>query len=152
MRPSPPLSGSSISGNLAGNQRIFVERVNGAKAVIAVGDDDLAIGGVSHEQDRREFLPGADFIAVSFYVKIAGAQQREPRGAEDILGLELRDLGRLQAGNQPAGSLVIVDEIEIGLRRRVIVLVRGGQPSDFYGAAHARNYAWTGVFCRAGSG
>src|ERR1039458_1941255 len=105
------------SHNFAGNQRVFVEGIHGAEPVIAVGDDDLAVAGVAHQQNRRERLPGADFVAIFPDVRIADAQQREAGRAENILGLELRGGRGLERGDEPAGRLVGVEEGQVGERR-----------------------------------
>ena len=54
---------TNSSHNFAGNQRVFIKGIHGAEPVIAVGDDDLAVAGVAHQQNRRERLPGDLFSA-----------------------------------------------------------------------------------------
>src|SRR6185312_2652056 len=77
------------SRDLARHHRVLVERIHRAQPVIAVGHDDLRDPGHAHEEQRGERLARADLPQVALDVRVAHAEEREARGAEDVLGLEL---------------------------------------------------------------
>src|SRR5216684_1590152 len=107
---APAKKTSAPLHDLAGNRRLLVEAVDGAQAVVAVGDDDAAIGGVAHEEDGGKLLAVEDLLPVFFHEVVADAEERQSRRAEDVLRLERRHGGGLQALHVPGGGLRIEDE------------------------------------------
>src|SRR5207248_9446515 len=79
------------SHDLARNLGVFVKRVHRAEAMVTVGDNDLAVRLVAHLEDLRELPAVADFLLILLHMLVAHAEQRESRGAEDILRLEARE-------------------------------------------------------------
>jgi hypothetical protein len=104
--------------------------------MIAVGDVEPADAAITHEQKGRKFFAGADFGAVFGHVRIVLAQQRQPRRAKNILGFELHDRRPFEFGDETVRALVVVNEIQIRTRRRIIVVFRFIEPMDF-GIIHA---------------
>jgi len=60
--------------NLARDPRVFVNTVNGAQAVITIGDDQLAIALVSYKQQWRELCLRLDPLQVLFDKRVAALQ------------------------------------------------------------------------------
>src|SRR5258708_9063310 len=72
------------SHDLARNLGVLVEGVHRAQAVVAVGDDHLAVRLVAHQQDRRELPALADLLLIPRHLAAAPAKQRHAGGAEDV--------------------------------------------------------------------
>jgi hypothetical protein len=61
------------------DRSVLIVRVNGAKPMIAVGDDNLRVGGISYQQQRRQLLFGLNFLLVFIDVRIAHSQEWQTR-------------------------------------------------------------------------
>src|SRR5258706_10845652 len=85
---------------------------------------------VADEQDRRERLALEDLPAVLVDEIVAGAEQREPRGAEDVLRLEFGHPGALELSHIPARDLLRKDERQIRKRGRIVGRLGLLQPPD----------------------
>jgi len=78
------------SDDLAGNHRILIDRIDGAEAMIAIGNNHLRIA-IPHEEQRRQFCSLTDFPEVLLNMGIADAEQREAGCAENVLSFEADD-------------------------------------------------------------
>ena len=67
---------------------VFIEAVNRAKAMVAVRDHQSSVRFVPDQQERRQPLTGLDFHLALCNMGIAHPQQRQLRGAKNILGAE----------------------------------------------------------------
>lgn len=75
--------------NLAGDEGVFVEHVDRAKAMVAVGDNQFARSRVPHQQEWRKLLTVLDFLLILLDMRIAHTEQGMPGGAKDVLCLEI---------------------------------------------------------------
>src|SRR6266581_2919101 len=82
---SPATAAGRPSDDLAGNHRVFVTRVDGTQAVVAVRDDDLAIGRIPYEKQGRERLARGDLLAIPLDMGVADPEERQARRAKDVL-------------------------------------------------------------------
>jgi hypothetical protein len=67
---------------------------------------------------------------VSLDVTVGAPQHGQIRCPENILGRELRDAGTLHAADESTSFARPHEEAQIGFGRRIIVLLRLGEPSD----------------------
>jgi hypothetical protein len=82
-----------ISGDFAGDQSHFIEAVDRAQAMVAIGNDDCAQLRRTHQKQRRQGRAFDYFLTIFLDVQIAHAQQRQSRGSKDVFGFELADFG-----------------------------------------------------------
>src|SRR3984893_3536067 len=82
----------------AGDIGVLVDPVAGADAVVAVGDDERVAVVAAQEQDRGQGLAGGHLDQVGRDVLVRLVEQSQLAGAQDVLGLAVRDvaLGRGQ--------------------------------------------------------
>src|SRR5271170_7292987 len=98
--------------------------------MIAVRNDELAMPRVAAEQERRHGLLENDQCRISLDVTVGAPQPGQLRCPENILGRELRDAGTLYAADKSTRFARPHEEAQIGFGRRIIVLLRLGEPSD----------------------
>src|SRR5258708_29588078 len=118
------------SHDLARNLGVLVEGVHRAQAVVAIGDDHLAVPLVAHQQDRRELPAFADLLLIPRHLAAAHAEQRQAGGAEDVFRLVRRQRRAAQPLDELRRGPRIVDQAQVRLRRRVVILFRCCAPFD----------------------
>src|SRR5258708_34290875 len=118
------------SHGLARNLGVLVEGVHRAQAVVAIGDDHLAVRLVAHQEDRREFLAFADLLLIPRHLAAAHAEQRQGGGAEDVFRLVRRQRRGTQLLYELRRGPRAVDQAQGGLRRRLVCLFRCRAPFD----------------------
>src|SRR5258706_2452012 len=121
------------SHDLARNLGVLVEGVHRAEAVVAVGDDHLAVRLVAHQQDRRELPAFADLLLIPRHFAAAHAEQRQGGGAGDVLRPVRRQRRGTQAPDELRGGPRVVDQAQVGLRRPIVCVFRGPSPFDTRG-------------------
>lgn len=124
------------SDDFARNQGILVEGIHGAHSMVTVGNDDLAIALVTHEQERRELVARQNAFAVFFYVRIADTEKRQTGRPEKVLRLEFRRGRPPELPDIFRRHPLFENQAQIRLGRRVVMFFRLAQPGNLNVLAH----------------
>src|SRR5213593_4824506 len=104
--------------------------------MIAVRYDQFSMPLISHEEQRRELAAMADLFEVLFYMGIADSEQRRCRRSKDVLGFEAGYLTAFELLNKPHACFLVIEQLQVGLGRRIVMLLRFGEPLDLDLPAH----------------
>jgi hypothetical protein len=123
-----------------GDDRIFVNVVAGANAVIAVSDGERNVGVATtpHQKNRRQQSSLFDFREVFGDVNVVRRKLGQIACAQQVLGLPMDDWGCAESANQIVGLVLGHDQAEVGGSSWIVVLVRDFFPVSFGGHSYCR--------------
>ena len=99
--------------------------------MVAICNDDLAVVSIPQQKERGNRVARENFCSILLHVRIADSQQGQPRSSENILCLELRHRRSPELLHKTSGDPLLVDQTQIRLCCRIVMLFRFSQPLDF---------------------